>query len=67
MKWIVPSFAFFAKVMKLIHEGINHISKKTPILKDGVPSQSFVIIYLQVVLSHTCTDGLQVVSLHPKA
>ena len=52
MKWIVPSFTFTAKVMKLIHEGTHHIGKKkTPILKDGVPSQSFVIFYLLVVLN----------------
>ena len=51
MKWIVPSFTFTAKVMKLIHEGTHHIGKKTPILKDGVPSQSFVIFYLLVVLT----------------
>ena len=38
MKWIVGSFTFTAKVMKLIHEGTYHIGKKTPILKDGVPS-----------------------------
>ena len=51
MKWIVPSFTFTAKVMKLIHEGTHHIGKKTPTLKDGVPSQSFVILYLLVVFA----------------
>ena len=68
MEWIVPSFAFTPKVMKLIHEVTHHIGekeKKTPTLKEGVPSQSFVIFYL-LFLHHTCTDGLQVVSLHPK-
>ena len=41
MKWIVPSFAFAAKVMKLINEGSYHKDIKTPILKYGFPSQSF--------------------------
>ena len=45
MKWIVPSFTFTFKVMKLTHEVTHHIGKKTPILKDGVPSQSFAIFY----------------------
>ena len=46
MKWIVPRFTFTSKVMKLIHEVTHHIGKKTPILKCGVPTQSFVIFYL---------------------
>ena len=49
MKWIVPSCAFTAKVMKMIHEGAHR--KKTPILKDGVPTQPFVIFYLLVVFT----------------
>ena len=60
MKWIVGSFTFTAKVMKLIHEGTYHIGKKTPILKGGVPSQSFVIFYLLVVFTsylHSCSTG----------
>lgn len=63
MKWIVPSFT--AKVMKLIHEGTHHINKKTSTLKDGDPSHSFVI-FCWLFLPHTCTDGPQVVSPHPK-
>ena len=28
MKWIVPSYTFTAKVMKLFHEVTHHIMKK---------------------------------------
>ena len=51
MKWIVPRVTFTAKVRKLMYEVSYHIGQKTPILKDGVPRQNFVIFYLLVFLT----------------